>query len=317
MAASQNPFEPPRALDSNPFADPSAQNPFTEHANDSAFSLDSQDTARGLGISAAPPAGSAGTAAGAGAGSWGFGFGSGQGAPKTDTDRRADLDAYEARLRAREAEVAQREREVGLQQNNWPPFFPFLHHDITSMPTEHQTVGKLLYTQWLALVATLILNLVGCILLLIAGSSEGGADVGAAGGYLPFIGALSFVLWYRPIYLGFKRTEGRAMAVFFYIYFLFAGFNLLFATYMAVGIPSTGSAGLINTISMFSQGHIVAGIFGVLTSVGWVFQAAGGGLLYKRVWDYKNGNGDINFQAASDAFKTASIKTIILHQSRL
>ena len=54
------------------------------------------------------------------------------------------------------------------------PVFPFLHHDITSMPTEHQTVGKLLYTQWLALVATLVLNLVGCILLLIAGSSEGG-----------------------------------------------------------------------------------------------------------------------------------------------
>ena len=33
---------------------------------------------------------------------------------------------------------------------------------------------KLLYTQWLALIVTLILNLVGCILLLISGSSEGG-----------------------------------------------------------------------------------------------------------------------------------------------
>lgn len=41
------------------------------------------------------------------------------------------------------------------------------------------------------------------------------ADTGAAGGYVPFIGALSFVTWYRPIYLGFARQEGKAMAFFF------------------------------------------------------------------------------------------------------
>jgi hypothetical protein len=46
---------------------------------------------------------------------------------------------------------------------------------------------------------------------------------------------------------------------------------------------------------MFSQGHILAGVFGVLSSVGWILQAAGGGLLYKKVWDYKNNNADITF----------------------
>jgi hypothetical protein len=105
------------------------------------------------------------------------------------------------------------------------------------------------------------------------------ADTAAAGGYLPVIGVLSFLLWYRPIYLGLDRTEGKAMAFFFCerggyfrtfptlllstirnirdtmvyglyrfrqcaltrldIYFLFAGFNLLFAIYMAIGIPCT------------------------------------------------------------------------------
>jgi hypothetical protein len=52
--------------------------------------------------------------------------------------------------------------------------FPFLHHDISSLPTQNQQTVKLLYFQWLALVLTLIINLVGCILLLVAGSSEGG-----------------------------------------------------------------------------------------------------------------------------------------------
>jgi hypothetical protein len=46
---------------------------------------------------------------------------------------------------------------------------------------------------------------------------------------------------------------------------------------------ATGSAGLINTISMFSKSHILAGVFGALSAVGWILQAAGGGILYKRV----------------------------------
>ena len=64
-------------------------------------------------------------------------------------------------------------------------------------------------------------------------------------------------------------------------------------------IQATGSAGLINTIAMLSQGHILAGVFGVISSVGWLFQAIGGGLLYKKVWDYKNNNADITFAQVS------------------
>ena len=51
------------------------------------------------------------------------------------------------------------------------------------------------------------------------------------------IGLLSFLLWYRPIYLGFRKPEGKAMAFFIYTFFLFAGFHLLFSVYMAIGIP--------------------------------------------------------------------------------
>ncbi|KAI9637689.1 scamp family-domain-containing protein [Dioszegia hungarica] len=312
----QNPFDPPQPLDSNPFSDPSrsgaSANPF-QHANDSAFSLESADTERAPGGS--KPAGGAGNAYG------GYGFSTGASQAESGTGGRSqkeiELERRERELREREDTLRQREAAVGAKENNWPPFFPFIHHDLTLLPSEHKTVGKFLYTQWLALAVTLILNLVGCILLLISGAAEGGADMGASVMYVPVIGVLSFVTWYRPIYLGLSRTEGKAMAFFFYIYFLFAGFHLLFSIYMAVGIPSTGSAGLINTIASFARGSIVTGIFGALASVGWVLQAAAGGILYKRIWDFKNGNGDINFAAASDAFKSASIKTIILHQGRI
>ncbi|CAD6583631.1 MAG: hypothetical protein TREMPRED_003607, partial [Tremellales sp. Tagirdzhanova-0007] len=291
-------------LDSNPFDQPTPfGNPFS-HPNDSAFSLDSQDTERGVGESQAQASGY-----GQSHGQSQSGYGQGQ----SSTDRKKveeDMSRREADLRRRETELAARERDSGIQRNNWPPSFlpdhewdvldfPFVHHDISTLPPIHQTVTKLLYFQWLALVVTLVINLLGCIFLLVSGSSEGGADTAAAGGYLPIIGITSFILWYRPIYLGFSRTEGKAMAFFFYLYFLFAGFHLLFSIYMVIGIPSTGSAGLINTISMLSRHHILAGVFCLLASIGWVLQAAGGGLLYKRVWDYKNGNGDINFQEVS------------------
>ena len=52
---------------------------------------------------------------------------------------------------------------------------------------------------------------------------------------------------------------------------------------MIIGIPSTGSAGLIQTISMFSQGHLAAAILGTFASVGWTLQGVGNGLYYRMV----------------------------------
>ena len=41
---------------------------------------------------------------------------------------------------------------------------------------------------------------------------------------------------------------------------------------------STGSAGLIQTITRFGGGHIVVGVLGIIATVGWTLQ--GVGLLY-------------------------------------
>lgn len=130
-------------------------------------------------------------------------------------------------------------------------------------------------------------NLVGCILLLIAGASDGGKDMVGAIVLCPVVTLGSFFLWYRsvtqcvlalnlrllappwltcfpslppathrPIYWAYSKES----AVLYYLYFAFAGVHIAFSTYMAVGIPSSGSAGLINTIQTLAQGHIVAGV---------------------------------------------------------
>ncbi|WVQ95213.1 hypothetical protein IAU59_002307 [Kwoniella sp. CBS 9459] len=284
-------------LDTDPFSDPGTKDPFTDPGNN-------QSTVS-FGAGGAGDA-SRGTTTNA-YGDYG-GYAGGRG----EADRRAEeLSRREAELARREEELARREQESGTYKNNWPPFYPFVHYDpaIIEEPSKRQTITLIGY-QWYALAVTLIINMLGCVFLLISGSSEGGADMASSISYLIFITLASFILWFRPIYLGYCRTEGKTMAVFFC-------FHLLYSIYMLVGIPSTGSAGLINTISMFSQGHILAAVFGTIATVGWAFQVLGGGFLYKRVWDFKNGNTDISMQNATSQLKASSIKTIVLHQSRM
>jgi len=119
-------------------------------------------------------------------GGWGRSGGAAATAPAGGAN---DIAAREAALNAREQALRAREEALGMQENNWPPcelavaqlpllkltsVFPFLRHQLSDLPQDHQPVMKFLYTQWLALIVTLILNLLGCIFLLIAGSSEGG-----------------------------------------------------------------------------------------------------------------------------------------------
>lgn len=66
----------------------------------------------------------------------------------------------------------------------------------------------------------------------------------------------------QPIYYAYSKEY----AFFFWQYFLFGGFHVAFAFYMLIGIPSTGSAGLINTIAMAAQAHWAAFVLGCVSA---------------------------------------------------
>jgi hypothetical protein len=153
----------------------------------------------------------------------------------------ADAARLEA-IRQREADLDRRERELSERaeiikhhgKNNWPFFFPLIYHDISEeIPEASRPLITRLYQLWLVLFGTLILNMIACIFILIAGSPDGGRDVGAAIGYLFIISATSFLLWYRPIYNGYMKEQ----ALYYYFYFFFCGFHLLFSVYMIIGVP--------------------------------------------------------------------------------
>lgn len=68
------------------------------------------------------------------------------------------------------------------------PVYPILHHDIsTAIPEPSRALVTRLYQLWLALCATLVFNLVSCVLLLISGAQDGGKDMIGSAVYVPFI----------------------------------------------------------------------------------------------------------------------------------
>ncbi|KAF5373556.1 hypothetical protein D9758_000597 [Tetrapyrgos nigripes] len=222
-------------------------------------------------------------------------------------------DARLEQLRQRELDLERREQELNAKaqhirehgRKNWPFFYPLIYHDIagllplisTNSPVSSRTTEEIpeasrplvtrLYQLWLVLFATLIINMVACILILIAGSSDGGRDVGASIGYLFMISITSFLLWYRPIYNGYMKEQ----SLYYYLYFFFCGWHLIFSIYMIIGIPSTGSAGLIQTIQMFTGHHWVAAIFGLVATVGWILQGVGNTWYYRQIYAHHNAAG--------------------------
>jgi len=220
---------------------------------------------------------------------------------KADTiaQREAALDARERELNARQERLQQHGK------NNWPFFYPLIFHSIQDeIPEDSRGLILRLYQLWMALGVTLIVNFIACIFILLSGSHDGGRDVGASAMYLPVIFILAFLLWYRPIYNGYMKEQ----SLYYYLYFFFAGWHILFSGYMVIGIPSTGSAGLIQTVGLFVQHHWVAAILGTIASAGWVLQAFGSVFYFRQIWAHHNSQGH-SIQKAKTELATHGAKS--------
>ncbi|KZT09502.1 scamp-domain-containing protein [Laetiporus sulphureus 93-53] len=210
-------------------------------------------------------------------------------ASTTDAARLETLSQRERDLERREQELNQKAEHIRrFGRNNWPPFYPVIFHSIKDeIPEGFQQLITRLYQLWFVLVGTLVINMIACIFVLTSGSSNGASDLGSSIGYLIVIPPLSFLLWYRPIYNGFMKEQ----ALYYYLYFVFCGFHLLYSLYMIIGIPSTGSAGLIQMIQMYVRGAIAAGILGTIASIGWILQGVGNAIFYRQIWAHNKAAG--------------------------
>ncbi|KAJ3207800.1 hypothetical protein HDU67_007212 [Dinochytrium kinnereticum] len=267
---------------SNPFGD-SDENPFSDPAISTALS----NTTAYISIDDPPVSvtgASAGIAAGAKAApAGGYDFGSASSAPATSAAARS-LAAKEEELKKREEELAAREqalrehqenlRSHGLNLPNWPPFYPLIYHNIQDeIPETSRPLMTRIYRYWLATIGVFFVNMIGCLSLLISHSTYYGAsDFGISLIYFFTMSALSFYLWYRPAYWAFQKDSA-----------LFFWFHFLFAAYMSVGLPGSGSGGIINMITVLSGGKIGAAVICIFSTVGWLLDAVGAFFLWTTV----------------------------------
>jgi hypothetical protein len=121
------------------------------------------------------------------------------------SSRLREIEEREAKLAERERTVVEAERKAEYirkhGRNNWPPYFPLLYHDIDEeITSEHgKRTVKTFYRLWQLLIIVLLINLVAGILLLTSGQSDGAKDMISSIVYVPVIGSLSFLLWYRCV----------------------------------------------------------------------------------------------------------------------
>ncbi|CAH7689586.1 scamp family-domain-containing protein [Phakopsora pachyrhizi] len=278
----KNPFQDPQhqqhGLDANPFEDPSVQGALGSNTtyNETGYSLEASHSENTLGAST------------------------------VISGRSDDTAARLAEIKRKEAELEQRERSLGTREehvknygrNNWPPFYPIFFHDIEQeIPIEKRADVTTIYRGWLFLVLTLAWNLLTTIFILTSGASSGGAGLGSGIFYFPgVITALSFLLWYRPVYNAYAKEH----SLFYLLYFVFGGFHVIFCFYMLIGIPGTGSAGVINTIAAFGRGSIFTGILGIIASAAWALLSLGNAWMWKAVWKHWHDKGHTFGQAKQE-----------------
>ncbi|CAA6668805.1 unnamed protein product [Spirodela intermedia] len=181
-----------------------------------------------------------------------------------------ELQAKEAELRKREQDLKRREEAAAragivIEEKNWPPFFPIIHHDIANeIPIHLQRIQYFAFASFLGLVICLFWNIIAVTSAWIKG--EGGAKIWLLA-IIYFIAGVpgAYVLWYRPLYRAMKTDSALKFGWFFLFYLVHIGFVVYAAVAPPVIFEGRSFAGIITTIKIIDNSIVVA-IFYIIGS---------------------------------------------------
>ncbi|KAI3741118.1 hypothetical protein L1987_58785 [Smallanthus sonchifolius] len=186
-------------------------------------------------------------------------------------DSAADLKKKEKELQAREADLRKREEIVKrkeeaaaragivLEEKNWPPFFPIIHHDIANeIPIHLQKLQYVAFTTYLGLVLCLLWNIIATTTAWIKGEDPKIWFLSL----IYFIAGvpLAYVLWYRPLYRAFRNESALRFSWFFLFYLIHIGFVIFAAVAPPVVIKGKSLAGILPAVDLVGK-HALVGIF--------------------------------------------------------
>ncbi|KAK4770767.1 hypothetical protein SAY87_031299 [Trapa incisa] len=229
-----------------------------------------------------------------------------------------DLKRKEKELQAKEAELKRREQDVRrkeeaaaragivLEEKNWPPFFPIIHHDIAKeIPVHLQRIQYVAFSTVLGLTLCLLWNVIAVTAAWIKGE-------GVKIWFLAIIYFVSgvpgaYVLWYRPLYRAFRNESALKFGWFFLFYLIHIGFCIVAAVAPPIVFKGKSFTGILSAIDVIGNHTLVGilyfvgfGMFCIETVVSvWVIQ---------QVYMYFRGSGkaaEMRREAARGAVRAA------------
>lgn len=167
-------------------------------------------------------------------------------------------------MRRREQDLKRREDAAAragivLEEKNWPPFFPIIHHDIANeIPIHLQKLQYVAFTTFLGLIACLLWNIVATTTAWI---KEGDVKIWFLS-IIYFISGVpgAYFMWYRPLYRAF-RTEGAMKFAWFFLFYLV---HIVFCVFAAVAPPvvfrGKSLTGILPAVDLIGK-NVLVGIF--------------------------------------------------------
>ncbi|XP_016453628.2 secretory carrier-associated membrane protein 1 [Nicotiana tabacum] len=186
-------------------------------------------------------------------------------------NKEKELQAKEAELRKKEQELKRREDAIAragivIEEKNWPPFFPIIHHDIANeIPIHLQNLQYVAFTTLLGLAACLLWNLIAVTVAWIKGQ-------GITIWLLAIIYLISgvpgaYVLWYRPLYRAMRTDSALKFGWFFLCYLFHIGFCIIAAVAPPIFFKGKSLAGILPAIDLLGWN----GLVGVFYFIGFAF----------------------------------------------
>lgn len=186
--------------------------------------------------------------------------------------------AQEYQQREVEAQQTPEEYAKGGRAPNFPNFpqcmrvgflKPCYHINIKAeIPLQGQRVLRLLFLAWEAYVIALLWNFISCLASLAGNASGKSVSCALSAAYLLAFVPCSFSCWFNPLYNALRTDSSMRFGWFFLVF----GAQFVFCVLGAIGIPSTGLAGIWTAIQTVDDDTIAsiiiftsAGVWGVLS----------------------------------------------------
>ncbi|CAD5176067.1 unnamed protein product [Musa acuminata subsp. malaccensis] len=186
-------------------------------------------------------------------------------------DTAKDLRKKEKELQAKEAELNKKEKElkrreeaaaragIVIEEKNWPPFFPIIHHDIANeIPIHVQRLQYFAFASLLGLFACLFWNIIAVTAAWIKGE---GVKIWLLA-IIYFIAGVpgAYVLWYRPLYRAMRTESALKFGWFFLFYVLHIGFVIYSAVAPPIFFKGKSLTGILPAVDIIGD-HLLVGIF--------------------------------------------------------